>query len=49
MGRNNAKIKKGKIRVYVDEPVDPNTMGREEQKALSETIRNKIIENFNKI
>ncbi len=49
MGRDKALIKKGSIKVYVDEPVDPNIMDREEQKALSETIRNIIVENYNKL
>ena len=30
LGKDKAKISKGNIKVYIDEPVDPNTMEREE-------------------
>ena len=32
LGKDKAKISKGNIKVYIDEPVDPNTMEREEFK-----------------
>lgn len=49
LGKDKAKIRKGKIKVYVDEPIDPNIMDREEQKGLSEKVRNIVVENYNNL
>lgn len=49
MGKESGKIVKGNIRVYVDEPINPTLLEKDELKTLNEKVRNIIIENYSKI
>jgi len=49
MGKKSGKISKSIVKVYVDEPVDPVKMEKDELKNLSEKVRTIIVENYNKL
>lgn len=49
MGKESGKIVKSSVKVFVDEPIDPLKLEKEELKSLNEKVRNVIVENYNSL